>query len=284
MKKLFLLLVFIGCGVFAQPLEKSLLWKISGNGLKAPSYLFGTIHISCDATLPEKVKSALGETKQIYLELDMDDPGLQVAMMQGVMLPDGETIKKYLKPDEIPVVDNFLKENVGMGLDMLNTMKPVMLSMMLSVKQLDCPIKSLEEELMKAGKEQGENIGGLETVDDQMKALDAVPVAEQVAELLKSAKDNMASDKDEIRNLLAVYKSSDIELMLKLSRESENVTTSKYGDDLLVKRNATWIPRISAIAKEMPTFFGVGAAHLAGETGVIRLLRKEGFRVEAVLN
>ena len=34
--------------------------------------------------------------------------------------------------------------------------------------------------------------------------------------------------------------------------------------------------------KDKPTFFGVGAGHLAGEEGVIKLLRKQGFKVEAV--
>lgn len=61
----------------AQQLENSTLWKISGNGLEKPSYLFGTIHITCDATLNDNVKKALDETSQVVLEIDIDDPTMQ---------------------------------------------------------------------------------------------------------------------------------------------------------------------------------------------------------------
>ena len=91
MKKL-LILSGLFFGLFAQAQnEKSLLWKISGNELKEPSYLYGTIHITCDATLDKPTLNALEKTSQLYLELDMDDTGLQMAMMQGMMMKDGKT-------------------------------------------------------------------------------------------------------------------------------------------------------------------------------------------------
>jgi len=98
MKKI-LFLVFGLFSIFnqAQPLEKVLLWKISGNGLTQPSYLFGTIHATCDATLDAATLKALEETKQLYLEIDMDDPMLQMQMMQGMMMKNGVTISSLVK-------------------------------------------------------------------------------------------------------------------------------------------------------------------------------------------
>ena len=55
----------------SQELEKSLLWRISSNELQEPSYLYGTIHATCDAKLDENTLKALDETKQLFLELDM---------------------------------------------------------------------------------------------------------------------------------------------------------------------------------------------------------------------
>jgi len=115
-----------------------------------------------------------------------------------------------------------------------------------------------------------------------MATLDAVPYKEQMDELVKSAKSNLENDRKETRMLADLYKSKDIEGMLKAAKASDNTMTSKYESELLTKRNKNWIPKIAKVAKEMPTFFGVGAAHLAGETGVIKLLRKQGFKVEAV--
>jgi uncharacterized protein YbaP (TraB family) len=53
-------------------------------------------------------------------------------------------------------------------------------------------------------------------------------------------------------------------------------------DEMLDNRNLKWIPQIIETSKETPTFYAVGAGHLGGEKGVIRLLRKEGFKVTAV--
>ncbi len=57
---------------------------------------------------------------------------------------------------------------------------------------------------------------------------------------------------------------------------------TEYENDLIVQRNKNWIPVIEETTKLKPTFFAVGAAHLAGEEGVIKLLRKKGYKVEAV--
>ena len=68
MKKItFLLaaLLITSSSLFAQKLENSTLWKITGNELEEASYLFGTIHITCDATLSEQVKNALNQTSQL---------------------------------------------------------------------------------------------------------------------------------------------------------------------------------------------------------------------------
>src|ERR1044072_5923831 len=48
MKRLIIATIFFPLLVFAQSSKKypALLWKISGNGLKKPSYLYGTMHVS----------------------------------------------------------------------------------------------------------------------------------------------------------------------------------------------------------------------------------------------
>ena len=87
MKKYFLYILTLITGLsFSQELEKSLLWKISGNGLKQDSYLYGTIHITCDATLDENTLKALKATEQLFLELDMDEKSMQMQMMKYMMM------------------------------------------------------------------------------------------------------------------------------------------------------------------------------------------------------
>lgn len=283
MKKLILSALLLGSlSLQAQKLDNSLLWKISGKDLAKPSYLFGTIHMTCDASLKESVKKALNETNQLYLELDMDDPSMQSKMMSGVMMKNGVTLTSLSTEEDFKIVDEFLTKNVGYSAKLLNTVKPFFISAMLYPKMINCPVQSVESELMKISKEQNEEIFGLETPEDQMVVFDAIPYKDQMNELVKTAKNNLEKDKIEIQKLLEVYKTEDLNAMIELSRKSDNVISSKYEDDLLTKRNKNWISKIAEASKAKPTFFGVGAAHLGGENGVITLLRKAGYKVEAV--
>ncbi len=283
MKKLFVLVLGFIFGISsAQTNEKSLLWKISGNGLSQPSYLFGTIHITCDATLPEKVKKALDKTNQLCLELDMDDTNMQTEMMGGMMMKNGVTMQSLSSKEDFEIVDAFLTKNLGFSAKMLNTLKPFMVSAMLYPKMISCEMQSVEGELMKIAKEQKEETIGLETVTEQLNVFDAIPYQDQMNELVKTAKSDLTRDKKELDDMLKLYKTEDIEALYAFTQQSENVLTSQFEDELLNSRNQNWIARMSKIANEKATFFGVGAAHLGGEKGVINLLRKNGFTVEPV--
>lgn len=283
MKKIALLFgLFLALFSNAQTEKESLLWKISGNGLAKESYLFGTIHIACDATLPKKVLDALDKTNQLCLELDMDDPNMQTEMMGKMMMKNGVTIESMMSEDDFKLVDDFFKKQSGFSLKMMNSIKPFALSAMLYPKMLDCPIQSFENELMKVAKEQNEETIGLETIGEQLAIFDAIPYQTQVNELIKSAKSDLSTDKKELKALLELYKSEDLEAMVQYSDSSENIMTSEFKEELLNNRNKNWIDRITKIAKEKPTLFGVGAAHLGGENGVIKLLRKKGYKVIAV--
>lgn len=282
MKKiLFAIIALLGMVSHGQN-QKSLLWKISGNGIKEPSYLFGTIHMTCDATLEKPTLEALEKTSQLYLELDMDDPGMQATMMLGMMMKDGKTMKSMMSAEDYKIVDAYLMEHTGFTLSLFNTMKPFMVSTLVLPKLLDCPMQSVETELMNVAKAQKEEIFGLETVREQMAVFDAIPYQVQVDELVKSAKGGFAEDKKELDKMFETYQSKDVDAMQKLTMDSDNKITSDYQDVLLNKRNENWIPKIETIIKEKPTFFGVGAGHLGGEKGVIALLKKKGYKVEPV--
>jgi hypothetical protein len=279
---LLLFTLFISLFSNAQELEKSLLWKISGNGLNKPSYLFGTIHLTCDTSLDANTLNALEATEQLYLELDMDDKSIQMQMMKLMMMKDGAKLSTLLSPEDFKILDEFMKKNLNMSVKLFDSFKPFMISSMLFPKMLDCKSQSVESELMKITKEQNEEIFGLEIAEDQMKVFDEISYQDQADELLKTVKDNLEKDKKEFQEMITIYQNKDIEGMLKMMSDSDNKITSENQDILLNDRNKNWIPIMVKIMKDKPTFFGVGAGHLAGEEGVIKLLRKKGYKVEAV--
>ena len=274
--------LFISLFSNAQELEKSLLWKISGNGLNKPSYLFGTIHLTCDSSLDANTLNALEATEQLYLELDMDDKSIQMQMMKLMMMKDGAKLSTLLSPEDFKILDEFMKKNLNMSVKLFDSFKPFMISSMLFPKMLDCKSQSVESELMKITKEQNEEIFGLEKAEDQMKVFDEISYQDQADELLKTVKDNLEKDKKEFQEMITIYQNKDIEGMLKMMSDSDNKITSENQEILLNDRNKNWIPIMIKTMKDKPTFFGVGAGHLAGEEGVIKLLRKKGYKVEAV--
>ena len=271
-------LVFISCGT--KKLDKSLLWRISGDNIKT-SYVYGTIHAQCKNELPDKVNKALNETNNVHLELDMDDPELQMKMMSHVMMEDGKTIQTMISQEDYKILGDFLKKETGYDISMFNSMKPMMLSSMLIPKMLDCPMVSVESLLMENAKSNDENVLGLETIQDQFNAFDQVPEKEQIDEFVRSAKDGIDNSKSEFQNLMTEYENEDIEKLLELTQKDDN-SFKKHADVLLYDRNRNWIPKIIQACEKEESFFGVGAGHLAGDQGLIQLLRKQGFDVEPV--
>jgi len=274
------LVSFISSG--AQELEKGLLWRISGKGLEMPSYLYGTMHATCNATLDANILNAIDNTTQLYLELDMDSPTLTTDMMGGMAMKSGVTISSLVSEEDFKKIDVFLKENLGLSAKILDTYKPFIISSMLLPKQLGCEMQSYELELVKHTQMQQEEIYGLESVQEQLTVFDQIPYEEQAKDLVKMVSDNMASSRQELKKLMEIYQRKDLNEMLAYMKQDGNPIYSNYTNILLDNRNQNWIPKIEKIVKEKPTFFGVGAAHLAGEKGVIMLLRKQGYTVEPV--
>jgi len=89
--------------------------------------------------------------------------------------------------------------------------------------------------------------------------------------------------KKELMDLITAYKAQDLPALMKLMRDSKfDGESSKIEEELLEKRNTNWIPLIEKAAQSKATFFAFGAGHLAGDKGVITLLRQKGYTVKAV--
>ncbi len=264
------------------PTEKSLLWQISGKGIKKPSYLFGTIHVMCPADLKmsEVMKAKIKASKQLYLELKMDDEAMLMKGSQMMINTDtAKTLEKLLGKKKFDTVVNFLKKDYPMAPMMANMMKPFGMMSMSYKSLMKCEPVSWEMEIMKVAKENKEPVFGLELLEDQMMAIDKMPLEEQADALYKMV---MNSDSSALvfNQLLTAYKNQDLNALNNLMKEDKSL--GKYEEDLLLARNRNWIPVIEKQVKLKPTFIAVGAGHLGGVGGVIDLLRKKGYKVTVV--
>ena len=133
-------------------------------------------------------------------------------------------------------------------------------------------------EMAKAGEKE---VLGLETVLDQVNAMGRVPYAKQ-AELLLESVDDMDGMKKMFAELVATYRSQDIEALHKMI--TDQAGGEEIAEFMIDERNKNWIPKIGELAKEKSTFFAVGSGHLGGEHGVIKLLQGAGYTLRPIAN
>lgn len=294
MKRIFIFLtLFVVVSCDAQkltPLEKNnsdntLLWEVSGNGLKNPSYLFGTFHLLCPADIhfSDQLKTAMQRSDTIYMEMKMDDPAVMLGGMMYMTMKDGKTLKDFYSDAEYEKLDNYFKDSLKMPLAMLQKMKPYFLVSLFYPKMMDCKSPSgVEMELIKLAKEYKKEIKGLETIQFQASVFDSIPYEWQAKELLKNI-DSLDQMKSEFNKLVNVYKEQLLDSVAVLTNESE-FSEEKYGKILLTNRNQNWAEQLDAIMKHTSVFVAVGAGHLPGKEGVISLLKARGYTVRPLKN
>jgi uncharacterized protein YbaP (TraB family) len=263
----------------------SLLYQVSGNGLAKPSYIFGTFHAVCASEMVpfEDLDTYLTETDQLMMEIDMDDAAEMQSMTKGIMIPGGKTLKDLLTADKFAKVDEMMKNYLGYSAENVKMVKPAMLTIMAltSPKAIGCTPTVYDLKLMQNAVAVKKPVVGLETVASQIAVIDSKPLEEQAEDLYKTAQDPQKSI-DGLKKLMAAYKTRDVENLFKMVSKGES-KDEKFKIRLLDDRNRAWIPKLETAFKEKPTFVAVGAGHLGGKNGVIRLLRKKGYQVTPVM-
>jgi uncharacterized protein YbaP (TraB family) len=265
--------------------DNSLLWEVSGNGLDSASYIFGTFHMLCkrDIHFSEQLKQAVKNSREIYFELDMDDPSVMLGGLMLMNMKGGKKLEDLYKPEEYKKLAGFFKDSLQMPLAMFGNMKPAFLESMLYPKLMPCKnVSGVEEELMKVAKEDHKEIQGLETMEFQASVFDSIPYEEQAKELLTTI-DSLNAYKLSFDTMINVYKSQQLKKIEELFNKSEFGMEDNQ-DLLLNNRNANWVKQLKDIMKKERVFVAVGAGHLVGEKGLIALLRKEGYRVRPLEN
>lgn len=294
-----LLILSISLVSFAQKpkQEIGLLWKISDNGLEQPSYLFGTHHLAPLSFLDniDGLNEAFESTQQTIGELDMSNASeLQQQIMMAALMPKDYNYNELVSEDDYDILDKALKEHIGAGLVQFKQMKPAMLNTLLSVmiyKKLYPTAEeniSMDEHFQKMAKVRNRTTLGLEGVKDQIKVLfDSQSIERQAESLLCSIK-NIDYGKQQMDKLMTAYYAQDLTTMAKLFEEEDPnnpcPNTQEEKDELNKMRNDKWINKLPEMINEKSSFIAVGCLHLVGQDGLINMLRKQGYTVEAVNN
>src|SRR5437868_284684 len=265
--------------------DNTLLWEVSGKGMKGQSYLFGTFHLLCkkDIHFSKQLQDAVKRSDEVYLELDMDDPKTLFGGMALMNMKNGKQLSDFYKPEEYKRILSSFQDTLQISLAMFTGMKPSLIETLLYPKLMPCKtITGVDEEVIRLAKEDKKKINGLETIEFQASVFDSIPYEEQAKELLKTI-DSIDAYKQNFDSLMDVYKSQQISEIEKSFNKSEFGMEDNQ-DLLLNNRNSNWVKQLKQIMKEKRVFVAVGAGHLVGPKGLIALLRKEGYTVRPLEN
>lgn len=278
---------FLAC-VFLVPTwlgAQSLLWKVEGNGLEKPAYLYGTMHISDERVLElsASAQKAFEQAEVLALELDLKNVN-QAALLGKLMIEGDEDLSTLLSKEDFDLVNTFFKDSLQMPLEMLKKLQPMYLSSLVAKKKLNEKEGALPLDMVLAqtAENNGKDVLGLETLEEQVSAFASIPLPTQCKMLVDAVKKYDEGD-DEMNQLLDAYLAGEIEQLYTLTIENE-FASEEFQNTFLHTRNHLMLERLQNTFLENKTVFAaVGAAHLGGPTGLIFLLRSLGFQVEPVM-
>lgn len=265
------------------------LWEVRGS--EASIHLFGSVHL-CRADcfpLPAPAIAAFERAHFLAVELDPEKPEVQEALLRGSMYGDGDSLERHASGD---LVRALREATAGLGVppDALLRMKPWMAGTTLTVLgALRAGYKAdegIDLWFLKRARDQGKAVVELETVEQQLASLDALPSADQERILVQA----VALVRDGglggyLDGLLAAWRSGDSEAVYRLSQAGieDGAAAQRMLEAMLVERNRGMTQRIVRLmATRRPGFVVVGALHLAGAHSIVEMLRGRGYEVRQV--
>jgi len=287
-----LLLSLVSLAAMAQDDKENntLLWKISGNGIEKPSYLFGTIHMLCadDAVLSSNMQKAIRNCDEVYFEVDMDNLFEMLGAMNKMKMKGDTTLKDLVSEDDYKMVKKYFETKSSMlPFSVLETYKPMLAASTLEQGSLPCDNTAMMEQvIMEEAKENKKKIKGLETMSFQAGVLDSIPYklqAEQLVSCIDGIKKGDGKEDQQLKEMFDAYKKQDLKKLEELMVETD-AGMAGFTDIMLYHRNQNWVAKLKTLLTDKGLLIAVGAGHLPGEKGVINLLRKEGYKVTPVEN
>ena len=259
------------------------LWAVAGRSNTV--YLFGSVHLlrPGEFALQGALEDAYDGAAAVYLEIDMDDltsPEIAAATAARAIDPAGRSLDELMGEDA--ALARTRAEKAGIDLSSLSRLEPwfaglavVSLALARDGYSAEAGVEQVVQDRAAAD---GKEILGLETLDEQLAALDSMEIGIQREFLLK-ALDDAQRPADALQDFLRAWQEGD-DAALAAELAGEFAGMPELYRSLLVERNRKWTERISALLDDSRDFLVVvGSLHLVGPDGLPRMLQARGFTV-----
>jgi uncharacterized protein YbaP (TraB family) len=258
--------------------------KVQQNG---KVYMLGSFHL-----LPKsyqwyegKISEAFESCDELVMEVNMTPDAtaeVQVMILNNGFFRNEDNLRNHLDDAHYGKMLQYAKNSLQLEEPMAKRMRPWMMAISLSVVAIMStgmdPNSGVDKVLQAKAQIIDKPITGLETIKVQMQALMDHPMTVQVS-MLNETLDQL-DDINEVMDVsLKAWRSGDEELITERMVNDLKSYPGLY-DALLVKRNNSWMADIEKhIDSGKNVFIVVGAAHLVGSDGIVKLLKDRGYSV-----
>ena len=265
---------------------RGLLWRVSKPGV-APSHVFGTIHIADPRVLliPDPVMQALAQAKSYAMEIQFN-PAVESRFFEAAQFDDGRRLEPMIGAEAYAQVRASLRAR-EVPEDVIARMKPWAALANLTVTPEDYDQFTLDQKLYALARARRLPSFGLEGIEEQIAVFDGIPLDTQVA-LLKHGLAEREYFVGLIEPSIQAWLKRDLAALHALQQrtvtrfpqmaEHYRVLATRIVDN----RSVVMAHRLFMPLRAGRVFVAIGADHLYGETGVLRLLEKQGYRVTPV--
>jgi len=277
--------LLLTCAANAGETHPNTLWRVSAGNNTV--YLLGSIHVlkGGDDILNGPMRKAFNDSQILVFEVDLKEmatPNAQQTILAKGMLPAGDSLEKMINKETYELA-KAKTEELGLDITAFSQFKPWFFIMTLSVFKLNMlgfsSQNGIDTLLYSKATQSGKKVLGLETFEQQMDMLDTMSKIDQ-DELVRQAIQDLDVLEEELDTILNAWSTGDMDKL-----EATILKSFKEFPDIyrviITERNKKWIKRIESFLGEKENhMLVVGAAHLAGNDGLVELLKKKGYPVE----
>ena len=265
---------------------RGLLWRCARPRVW-PSHVFGTIHLADPRVLdfPEPVRLALSRSRRYFMETRHAAPE-RARFLEAAQFEDGRRLEPLIGAEAFAKLAAHLRER-RVPETVIDRIKPWAALVNLTVTPEDYGGETPDQKLLVLARSLKLRIDALEGIEEQISVFEGIPMDTQVA-LLRHALEH----RDDLAGLIEPT----IQAWLRRDLAALDAVNARIGarypdvaDHYRVlyrrvvrDRSIVMAHRLFMPLRQGHAFVAIGANHLYGEEGVLRLIEKQGYRLERV--
>ncbi len=270
-----------------KPEPTSMLWKVHSDGNFI--YELGSVHVLGPESYPlaPAIESAISDAEAFTFETNLDsmlnsaDAVMGEMFMRGMFT--GDTTLSMVLPKGLYDSTAGRLKTAGMDIRLFESARPwvtamILMGLELQEGELEAGL-GIEAYVGERAAETAKPIASLESAQFQIGLFAGLSLDAQITFLRQSLAEG-GEGTGELDAMIDAWERGDAEGLASILTK-EMATDGEFYRKAITERNLNWMPYIEEKLKGRERhMIVVGAGHLVGEGGVIRMLERKGYRVE----